>query len=122
MRLVLLAVPLLAGCAVDMGAISEPPQFERIDDAGAFLDRVAGEPMRFDDGGVLVARPDGTLTGSFDGVAPQGTWRFENGRFCRTVSIGAQDFPQLCQLVEVKNGTLRLLELDGALSAEAELG
>lgn len=110
---------LLAGCA---GAPA-PEGFQRIASQTEFLDKVAGVPMTFDNGVQLVANRDGTIGGDADGVTPQGSWRWTpEGRFCRTVSIGPQAFPEVCTAIEVDDGAIRLIDQDGAVFAEGALG
>jgi hypothetical protein len=99
-----------------------PPSFQPVATAGQFLDLVAGRPITFANGAVLEARPDGTVGGLVDGVAPTGSWRFDGGRFCRTVTLGARALPEVCNAVEVKETQIRLLDDAGALAAAGVLG
>lgn len=100
----------------------EQREFKPVSSAGEYQELVAGKPMTFPNGGTLITRPDGTLGGNFNGVAPQGTWSFEDGKLCRTVTIGTQSYPEVCQAVEVGEETVRFFNPDGTLAAEATFG
>lgn len=108
-----------AGCAAPP---PPPPGFEPITTPGQFVDRVAGRPITFPNGGVFVAEPGGSVGGDFDGVAPTGNWEFRDGQLCRTVTIGAQGFPEVCNRLEAKPGAIRFFNPDGTLSTEGTLG
>ena len=114
--------PLLLATVLAACASAPPPGFEPITTAGQFVDKVAGRPITFENGGVLIARPDGSFGGDFAGQTPTGNWAFTNGQLCRTVRIGTQQFPEVCNLLETKPGTIRFFNPDGTLSAEATLG
>ena len=116
-RLVTLAPLLLAAAC----ASAPLPGFEPITTAGQFIDKVAGRPITFENGGVLIARPDGSLDGDFAGQTPVGAWSFTNGQFCRSVRIGAQQFPEVCNVLEARLGAIRFFNPDGTLSTEAVL-
>lgn len=107
----------LAACAS-----APPPGFEPITTPGQFVDRVAGRAITFPNGGVLIARPDGSFDGNFNGQTPVGSWTFTNGQLCRTVRLGEERFPEVCNRLESKPGTLRFFNPDGTLSTEATLG
>lgn len=119
----------LAGCSVkvDSPLLAEAPKmaepkFEPIATAGQFLDVVAGQPITYENGAVLVAEPDGTLGGNVDGEAPGGRWSFSAGQFCRVMEVGGVTYPELCNVVEVGEGLIRFLNADGTLASEAKLG
>lgn len=113
---------LLLAAALAACASAPPPGFEPITTAGQFVDRVAGRPITFENGGVLIARPDGSFGGDFGGQTPSGNWTFANGQLCRTVRLGTQQFPEVCNLLETKQGLIRFFNPDGTLSTEATLG
>ncbi len=112
------AAAAIAGCA----PAPDKPAFQLITTPGQYIELVAGRPITFDNGGVLITNPDGSIGGDFNGVAPQGRWSFESGQLCRTVTIGTEQFPEVCQNVEVGTDTVRFLNADGTLSTEAALG
>lgn len=114
--------PLLLAAALAACASAPPPGFEPITTAGQFVDKVAGRPITFENGGVLIAQPDGGFDGDFGGQAPTGNWTFTNGQLCRTVRIGDQQFPEVCNLLETMPGLIRFFNPDGTLSTEATLG
>ena len=112
------AAAAIAGCA----PAPDKPAFQLVTTPGQYIELVAGKPITFDNGGVLITNRDGSIGGDFNGVEPQGRWSFESGRLCRTVTIGTENFPEVCQSVEVGEETVRFLNPDGTLSAEAALG
>ena len=114
----LAASALLAACMTP----PPPPGFEPVTTPGQFVDRVAGRPITFANGGVLIANPDGSFDGNFDGQTPVGNWAFRDGQLCRTIRIGAEQFPEVCNRLEARPGSVRFFNPDGTLSAEAELG
>lgn len=121
LHLVFLAAALAAGgCAGG----EPPPPFKQVTSAGEYIEEVAGKPMAFENGGVLITNPDGSVGGDFNGETPEGSWSFENGKLCRELTIGAQSYPEVCHTVEVgrEGDTVRFLNADGTLSAEAGLG
>jgi hypothetical protein len=122
LALVLLAA--LPACAVQVGmpAAPEAPAIQPVATPGQFLDKVAGKPITFENGGTLIANPDGSFSGDFDGVEPSGSWTFTGGQLCRVVTVGSQEFPRVCNLIEAGENVVRFLNPDGTLSAEAELG
>lgn len=116
--LVIAAAAVTVACA----PAEEQREFKPVSSAGEYQELVAGKPMTFPNGGTLITRPDGTLGGNFNGVAPEGSWTFENGQLCRTVTIGTQSYPEICQAVEVGEETVRFFNPDGTLASEATLG
>jgi hypothetical protein len=127
LRAAALALPVLVSlpaCAVQVGmpAAPEAPSIQPVTTPGQFLDKVAGKPITFENGGTLIANPDGSFGGDFAGRTPRGSWTFTGGQLCRTVTIGQEDFPRVCNLIEAGENVVRFLNLDGTLSAEAELG
>lgn len=120
----LAALSALAACSVSVGmpGAGGPPAFEPVSSPGQFLDAVAGKPITFDNGVTMVANPDGTIGGEMDGVDLTGAWEFVNGQLCRTITAGTQEFPQVCNLLEVTPDGIRFLNPDGTLSSEAVLG
>lgn len=119
----------LAGCSVqvDSPLLAEAPKVGApkhtpITSPGQFLDAVAGKPITYDNGAVLVANPDGTLGGTIDGQPAAGRWTFSGGQLCRAMALGGAQFPEVCNLIEVGEGVVRFLNLDGTLSTEAALG
>lgn len=119
------AALLLAACSVSVGvpeAPAAPAEFQPISTPGQFIDQVAGKPITFDNGGVLIAQPDGSFGGNFDGATPSGSWEFTGGQLCRTIAIGGRQFPQVCNLLEATDEKIRFFNPDGTLSSEAKLG
>lgn len=112
-------VPALSACA---GAPLPPEGFQRIASQTEFLDKVADLPITFDNGVQLVANRDGTIGGDANGQTPTGSWAWRDGQFCRTVAIGAQQFPEVCTALEVDGDAIRLIDADGNVFAEGALG
>lgn len=121
-RLCLVIAAAAAAAATACAPAPEQREFKPVASAGEYQELVAGKPMTFENGGTLITNPDGTLGGDFNGAAPQGSWAFENGQLCRTVTIGTQSYPEVCQAVEVGEETVRFFNPDGTLAAEATLG
>lgn len=121
LHLVILAAALVVGAC---GGGEPPPPFKKLTSAGEYIEEVAGKPITFENGGVLITNRDGSIGGNFDGETPEGSWTFEDGKLCREVTIGSQSYPEVCHTVEVgrEGDTVRFLNDDGTLSAEASLG
>ena len=86
------AAAMLAGAAL--------AQAERVTTEAAFLDAVAGRDLvRF--GVRLTVAPDGGIAGRGFGRRVTGTWRWDEGWFCRTLDWGSGGRGENCQLVAV---------------------
>jgi hypothetical protein len=62
----------------------------------------------------LVVRADGGLTGRAFGRAVTGSWTWEDGYFCRTITAGSRVLPRNCQTVARDGDTLRFTADRGA--------
>ncbi|MEO0913369.1 MAG: hypothetical protein AAFY59_10325 [Pseudomonadota bacterium] len=84
------------------------PGFERITSAEG-LRPVLGKRLLLDEN-FVVMNGDGTLMGAFGAVVLNGTWVFEDGSFCRTLTEGparAMETPFDCQVLELSETALR---------------
>ena len=121
MKRLCLAV-LVASLAACGGPKAPEPAFRPITTPGQYIEFVAGRPITFENGGVLITNPDGSITGDFNGVEPKGRWTFEGGQLCRVVTIGPETYPEVCQSLEVGSDSVRFFRPDGTLATEASLG
>ncbi|NRB00180.1 MAG: hypothetical protein HRU32_10220 [Rhodobacteraceae bacterium] len=87
----LLALPLvLAACAT-------PIPDGQIADEETFRNAIVGKEIQLADGASMTINPDNTISGAVDGVEATGTWSFEDGFWCRTITLG-DIFTEDCQL------------------------
>ncbi len=87
--------------------------WEAVTDGARFAALTAGRTLAFD--GVRIAlQPDGRITGRALGLAVTGTWRWEDGHFCRTLRWGPRRWTENCQAVAVRPGELRFAADRGA--------
>ena len=114
-----------AACSLNVNPsdfLPAAPEFKPIASPGEFLDKVAGVPITFENGAEFTNNPDGTITGEANGQPVTGGWSFQNGQLCRTLVIGGNPLPEVCNIVEIAGDDLRFLNPDGTLSSEATLG
>lgn len=91
-------------------------EFVPVTDEAAFRALIDGRELRIGlyDLSLRLAG-DGTIDGSATGWGITGTWRLEDGYFCRALDWSGRAIPDNCQLVEVKGGdTLRFTVDRGA--------
>lgn len=114
-----------AGCSLNVNPadfLPAAPDFKPIASPGEFLDAVAGSPITFENGAEFTNNPDGTITGEANGQPVTGSWTFQNGQLCRSLTVGGSALPEVCNIVEIAGDDLRFLNPDGTLSSEASLG
>lgn len=89
--------------------------FERISDRATFLSVVDGKELRIALYGLsLNVRSDGAITGRAAGWDITGSWRWENGYFCRDMDWSGYAIDYNCQLVEVSGDRIRFTVDQGA--------
>jgi hypothetical protein len=72
----------------------------------AFLSLIEGRSLRLPLYGLtLTLSPEGQITGKALGWGISGTWRWEDGYFCRNMDWSGMEIPYNCQLVEAKGDT-----------------
>lgn len=91
MKHIVALVPLaLAACAA---SIPDGP----ISDEETFRKAIVGRTVALQDGANMTINADNTITGAVDGEVVTGTWSFEDGYWCRTITLG-DIFTEDCQL------------------------
>ena len=94
---------LALGLAVLMSATGAAAQAARVGTEAAFLEAVGGRDLvRF--GVRLTVGRDGAIAGNGFGRRVTGTWRWEDGFFCRTLDWGSGGRGENCQLVALSDG------------------
>jgi hypothetical protein len=102
----------MRACVILLAAITALPaqaEFVRIVTVESFRETVTDRV--FGDGtGVNVAtiNGDGTIAGSYEGSAIDGTWVWRDGFFCRDIVYAGRDRGSECQMIEVDGTTLRV--------------
>ena len=95
-------LPALALCLLP-ALPAEANDYAKIDDLNRFLSLVEGRELRLPLYGVrLRLAPDGTISGSALGWEITGSWRWEDGYFCREMDWSGTPIPMNCQLVEAR--------------------
>jgi hypothetical protein len=87
--------------------------FERVASRDAFVALTQGRALTAL-GIRLNVSPEGGITGRAFGRDVSGSWTWEGGFFCRTLSAGDRDLPRNCQLVERRGDVLRFTADRGA--------
>ncbi len=64
-------------------------------------------------GEYVIVHDDGTLSGYFSGKPLSGNWSWEDGYYCRTVSLGGKDLGHDCQIVELSGNRLNFIRKKG---------
>ncbi len=113
--------PVTAG-ALLLGACAGVPETAvPITEEEVFRAEVVGRDLIWPNGHRFVLREDGTFTGDVDGEVPVGTWAWVEGRFCREVRIGSQDFPYECQEMFQDGSRLAYVRADGSVVTGVEI-
>ncbi len=77
--------------------------FEPVKDLESFIALTEGRSLRLPLYGLTInLSPEGQITGKALGWAIEGTWRWEDGYFCREMDWSGTPIPFNCQLVEVR--------------------
>ncbi|MFA3915815.1 hypothetical protein [Ruegeria hyattellae] len=80
--------------------------WDRIETRAAFCAFIA--VSRFEAPGLrFVIRPDGSFAGTSDGVAFEGRWLWQDGFFCRTLSLPDAPAETDCERIEVNGAQMR---------------
>lgn len=112
MTRILTALALLALTALPLRAEGG---FVPVREDEAFLRLVEGRTLRIPLYGLsLTVASDGTIRGNALGWGVTGTWRWEDGYFCREMDWSGRAIPFDCQLVEAKGDRLRFTVDRGA--------
>ena len=80
--------------------------FEAVTSREDFVALVVGKRLTGDGVGLRVT-PDGAITGRGFGFKVTGTWQWQDGLFCRTLTSAIRDFPLNCQTVAVQGDVIR---------------
>jgi len=109
----------MLGCADQGGkkqttAAKPSDEYRPIVTLEEFNSLVVGKALTYEKTNVFTVRADGTLDGNFGGPLV-GTWRWEDGFWCRTLTEPAR--PEDCQLWETDGTTLRATRSKGTGSA-----
>lgn len=89
--------------------------FQPVHDKDHFLDLIEGRYLRIGLYNLtLQLTPDGTIRGKALGWQITGKWIWQNGYFCREMDWEGMAIPWNCQLVEVRDDTLRFTVDKGA--------
>lgn len=113
----------LAGCADDEEETELPPApsvFAPLTDGQTFRETVVGKDLLFNSG-VMVLNADGSFGGNFDGDVPTGQWFWQDGTFCRELTIGTRRFERECQRILLKDDRVQFVREDGSLSSVATI-
>jgi hypothetical protein len=117
MRILTTALALLA--ALTATAHAQEGGFRPVTDEQAFVSTVAHKNLRLPMFNVaLEVKANGTIVGEAMGKPITGSWEWDNGTFCRTMTWGAKPVAHNCQLVEVAEGKVRFT-LDGGAGDSA---
>lgn len=78
--------------------------FAQVRDQSDFLAIVEGRELRHSLGIRLSVRTDGRILGSALGWQVTGSWKWQDGYFCREMDWSGYAIPFNCQMVEVREG------------------
>ncbi len=94
----------LPAIALCLGALPAMAQdFVPVQDVARFVALVEGRELRLPLYGIkLRLSPDGVINGSALGWGITGSWKWDQGYFCREMDWSGTDIPYNCQLVEVR--------------------
>lgn len=96
---------------------------EAVRDKDSFLSLVAGKDLRIGLYNLtLKVTPDGRINGSALGWAISGSWRWEDGYFCREMDWSGYAIPFNCQLVEAVNADRLRFTSDKGQGQSASFG
>jgi hypothetical protein len=104
MKKLVCAALLLSACA-PVPPPANPPDQGRIVTEDAFRAAIVGKPIRLREGVVFTVNADNTITGDVNGQTATGTWTFEDGFWCRRITLG-DIFTEDCQLWVVEGDRL----------------
>jgi len=96
----------ISGCAIDDQPATD--NFERISTEAEFLD-VMTRGAVLGGGGVVTLSENRWTVVRDDSVIAEGTWEWEDGRWCRSGSMSSGTaLPRECQMYEISGNQLRI--------------
>ena len=119
---------LVAGCAgrprdvhAD-GAAEASADFSPITTEAAFRERVVGRDLVYMDGIELRLTPEGGYVAP-EAFEAEGSWRWEDGRYCRELRFGPRVVEPACRVPEISadGRRIRFRHPDGSTSRVADL-
>lgn len=103
----------LAGCQTTTNALSAVSADAVAASDAAITQKFAGATFtNLDNGTVVNANADGTLTG---GGGLSGTWAIKNGQWCRTLTAPAAYAGSECQKMVIAGNVMTLTRADGSI-------
>lgn len=105
----------LTAAALALGAAAAPAaasEFRVVTDRNEFVNLIDGRELRRF-GIRLTVTPDGEIGGSGFGQDVFGAWEWDGNFFCRDLGYGSTDLGHNCQLVAVRDGTIRFVADEG---------
>lgn len=111
---------LFLSLGLSLAASAAVADYVPVTDEATFLQLVEGRELRHRFYPItLSVLPDGQVSGSAVGWGVEGTWRWEDGFFCRELFWGGDPIPYNCQLVEIDEDVIRFTVDQGAGQAAA---
>ncbi|WP_103332161.1 dihydrodipicolinate reductase [Pseudotabrizicola formosa] len=96
---------LFAVLMVILPGLAQANDYSPVRDKDQFLSLVKDKDLRIGLYNLtLKVTPDGKINGTALGWAISGTWRWEDGYFCRDMDWSGYAIPFNCQLVETRDG------------------
>ncbi len=99
---------LLAPFFLSLAALlpAQAQDYTPVKEKDAFLSLIEGRSLRMPLYGLTLSlTPDGRIVGQALGWGISGSWRWEDGFFCRDMDWSGMEIPFNCQLVEAKGVT-----------------
>lgn len=86
-----------------------------------FRAQVVGKTLRYERGGSLGFRADGTLTGTFPKGTARGVWTWEGSKVCSQTTVGSKAYPRTCRTPQIDGNRVRFMANDGRVYGEATI-
>ena len=123
MRGFILAMVMLILPALALPGLAQANAFEPVRDKDAFLSLIKDKDLRIGLYNLtLKVTPDGRINGTALGWAISGSWRWEDGYFCRDMDWSGYAIPFNCQLVEAVDGSRVRFTSDRGQGQSASFG